>query len=135
MTTDNETRVQVGVGVAVVQEGAILLVERGREPAKGQWAVPGGKVEFGETLREAAAREVREETGLEVEIGEPVWVGERIEETIHIALIDFLGTQTGGELVAGDDAADARWVDLDEAERYPLTSSMYELISKLKDMT
>jgi mutator protein MutT len=133
MTTGSAGRVQVGVGVAVVRDRKILLIERGREPAKGQWAVPGGKVEFGETLREAAAREVKEETGIEVEIGDLVWAGERIEGTIHIALVDFLGTHTGGELVAGDDAADARWVDLDDAEQYPLTSTMYELISLLKE--
>ena len=108
----------VGVGVVVVEEGSILLIKRGREPAKGLWAVPGGKVHFGETLQEAATREALEETGLEVEIGEAV---------------DFYATAIGGTLRPGDDADDARWVPLATAHEYPLTSSMYDLVEELKE--
>ena len=131
MTPGNGDPPLVGVGVAVVDEGRILLVQRGQEPAKGQWAVPGGKVNGGERLKEAAAREVAEETGLDVEIGEVIWVGEHISEHGHIVLIDFLGRVVGGELTAGDDADQAEWVPLDDAGGYPLTSTMYELIEIL----
>ena len=106
-------------------------MQRGRDPGRGLWAVPGGKIELGERLREAAAREVIEETGLEVEVGELVWAGEHISEHGHIVLIDFLGYVLGGSLVAGDDAEQAEWVPLDEAGDYPLTDTMYDLIEVL----
>jgi 8-oxo-dGTP diphosphatase len=122
----------VGVGVAVIDAGSILLVKRGREPGKGLWAVPGGKVRPGETLRDAARREALEETGIEVEVGEVVWVGEHIDSEHHVVLIDFSGRPIGGDLRAADDADDARWVDLDEAENYPLTPTMYELMDTLR---
>ncbi len=124
---------QVGVGVAVVDaDNRILLIKRGTEPGRGLWAVPGGKVRWGEGMREAARREVLEETGLEVKIGEVVWVGEHLSETHHIVLVDFLGVVTGGNLKADDDADDARWVELSSADDYPLTPTMYELIERLR---
>lgn len=128
--TESEVPV-VGVGVAVVDQGRVLLVKRGRDPGKGLWAVPGGKVRRGEPIAEAARREVLEETGLEVEVGEVIWVGEHLSEQHHIVLIDFAGTVTGGTLRAADDAEDARWVELSVAEDYPLTLTMHELIETL----
>lgn len=115
----------------MVDEGRILLVKRGREPGKGLWAVPGGKVRWGEPIAQAARREVLEETGLEVDVGEVIWVGEHLSDEHHIVLIDFVGTVVGGTLEAADDAEEARWVELSEAEEYPLTLTMYELIAKL----
>lgn len=123
---------QVGVGVAVVEDNKILLVKRGREPSKGLWAVPGGKVEWGEAMKSAARREVLEETGLDVEIGDVVWVGEHLSDDHHIVLIDFIGAARGGTLEASDDAEEVRWVDLSAAEEYPLTPTMYELIEELR---
>ena len=131
MTTTADRPV-VGVGAVVIYDGRILLVKRGREPGKGLWAVPGGKVHLGETLRGAVEREVREETGLRVDAGEVVWVGESIGDHGHLVLIDFAATLIGGQLAADDDADEAAWVELDQAPAYPLTPTMYELIEGLQ---
>jgi 8-oxo-dGTP diphosphatase len=131
MTTGSERPI-VGVGVAVVDDGRILLVQRGSDPGRGLWAVPGGKVRRGEPMKEAARREVLEETGLDVEVGDSVWVGEVIEDGHHIVLIDFSGSVVGGELEAADDADDARWIPLEEATSYPLTPTMYDLLDTLR---
>jgi mutator protein MutT len=133
MTTNgNDPWTVVGVGVILIEEGRILLVRRGREPGKGLWAVPGGKVEWGEPMRQAAAREVVEETGLEVEVGEVMWVGEVIEDAYHIVLVDFAGRVVGGQMVASDDADEVRWVDLDVVDDLPLTPTMRDLIDSLR---
>jgi ADP-ribose pyrophosphatase YjhB (NUDIX family) len=122
----------VGVGVAVVEQGRILLVKRGNEPNRGLWAVPGGKVRRGERLIDAARRETLEETGLDVQVGEVVWVGEHIDDTHHIVLVDFAAQVVGGRLEPGDDAVEASWVALDEAEALDLTPTMYELLDTLR---
>lgn len=131
MTTKRSDGPVVGVGVVLIDEGRILLIQRGNEPQKGLWAVPGGKVEQGETMRDAARRETAEETGLEVDVGEVVWVGEVIEAGFHLVLIDFAATVTGGELAPADDADDARWVPIEVAASYPLTPTMHELVDTL----
>ncbi|HEU4895925.1 MAG TPA: NUDIX domain-containing protein [Acidimicrobiia bacterium] len=122
----------VGVGVAIVSDGAILLVQRGRDPGRGLWAVPGGKVRRGETMRDAAAREAREETGLDVEVGDVIWVGEHIDDDHHLVLIDFAASVKGGRLAAADDADDVRWVPLADTSGYPLTATMYDLLDTLR---
>lgn len=122
----------VGVGAVIVEEGNILLIRRGRPPGEGLWAVPGGKVRPGEGLRQAAAREVAEETGYSVEIGEVAWVGEMIGEGHHVVLIDFFAAIVDGELAASGDALEAGWVPLGEAERLPLTATMRDLVQTLR---
>lgn len=124
-----------GVGVAVVRDGRVLLVERGRGALIGKWAVPGGRVEWGESLEAAARREVREETGLDVRLGPVIWAGEYIgpgdPPTWHFTLVDYVGFPIGGTLAAGDDARDARWLTVAEAHALPLADSMPTLLDNL----
>ena len=134
MTVSAE-RPLAGVGVVVIDDGRLLLVKRGGEVGHGLWAVPGGKVRLGETLQEAAAREASEETGLQVDIGSVLWVGESIGEgdppDHHFVLVDFAAVVVGGALQADDDAADAAFVPLDEVRSLPLTPSMFQLLDDL----
>ncbi|MXX63696.1 MAG: NUDIX domain-containing protein [Acidimicrobiia bacterium] len=125
----------VGVGVVVNQEGRMLLVERGRGVGTGLWAVPGGKVRYGERLTEAAIREVKEETGLEVVLGKVIWAGEALDPSLppqhHVVIIDYTGRVVGGELAAGDDAARVEFVPIEDLRSRPLTPTMFDLLDKL----
>jgi 8-oxo-dGTP diphosphatase len=106
-------------------DGRLLLIRRGHEPGAGLWSLPGGRVEPGETDQQAVAREVREETSLTVECGRLLGRAELpgADGTV-IDVSDYLAVVTGGELAAGDDAADARWVAAADLERLPLTSGL-----------
>jgi len=112
----------VGVGAVVVDGDRVLLIRRGREPMKGQWSLPGGALEIGETLVDGVRREVREETGLEVEPLALVEVLDRIARDgegrvqFHYVLLDYLCRVTGGELCCASDAVDVRWAKRDEWE-------------------
>src|SRR5687767_9475682 len=115
----------VGVGGVVLRDGKVLLIQRGKEPLKGRWVIPGGTVEVGETLEEAVAREVREETGIEVRAREVVLVFDRIERSgnevlYHYVIIDYLCEDLGGRLQAGSDAQDAVFAGSDELARYDI---------------
>lgn len=124
-----------GVGVAVIDDGRILLVRKGAGPWKDHWAVPGGRIELGERMADAAVREVREETGLDIRLGPIVWNGEVIgpgdPPEFHFTLVDFVGFPLGGTLQAGDDAAEARWVTPGEAEDLALIPTMPSLFEVL----
>jgi ADP-ribose pyrophosphatase YjhB (NUDIX family) len=107
------------VGAVIVEAGRVLLVQRGAEPLKGHWSLPGGLVELGEELANAVAREVREETGLVVEPLEPIELLDRIyreDERVryHYVIADYLCRVTGGELLAASDADAVRWVEREE---------------------
>jgi len=128
---------RVGVGAVIIRDGQVLLVKRGREPAKGLWAVPGGAVEPGETLQEAAEREIFEESGVVIRAGEPIFAFDLIEKDetgalkFHYVIVDLRAEYISGEPVAADDAADARWLkprDLDSLDVVPVT---LELLRKI----
>jgi 8-oxo-dGTP diphosphatase len=122
-------RPTVAVGAVVVDHDRLLLVRRGRGPAAGSWSVPGGRVEVGETLAEAVTRELREETGIEGVCGPLLGWAERIDETDHFVILDFEVTLVGDDaVVAGDDAAEAVWVDLHDVGELDLVDGVAELL-------
>ena len=126
----------VGVGAVVVREGKVLLVQRGKEPLKGRWVIPGGTVELGETLEQAVAREVLEETGIVVRPREVVLVFDRIDHVegrvgYHYVIVDFLCDYVEGEPVANSDAQAAAFVGPAELDAYNLPTAAHELVTKV----
>ncbi len=122
-------RPEVCVGAIAVDEGRLLLVRRGRGPAAGAWSVPGGRLEAGETLAEAVLRELAEETGLEGVCDELVGWVERMGPDHHYVILDFAVTVLEPrEPRAGDDAAEAEWVPLDEVAHRRLADGLAEFL-------
>jgi ADP-ribose pyrophosphatase YjhB (NUDIX family) len=124
-----DIRPELCVGAIAVDGDHILLIRRGRAPARGLWSVPGGRVEPGESMAEAVVRELREETGLEGVCETLVGWVERIGEGHHFVIFDFRVTVVAGaEPAAGDDAAEAAWVRLDQVGELPLTEGLAEFL-------
>jgi 8-oxo-dGTP diphosphatase len=123
-------RPQVCVGAVAVDDGRLLLVRRGRGPAQGEWSVPGGRVEPGETVGEAVVRELAEETGIEALCGPFLGWVERIDEDHHFVILDFaVEVMEAVDPVAGDDAVEAAWVPLEEvAEMTNLVDGLAEFL-------
>lgn len=124
----------VAVGAFIFdRDGRVLLVERGRPPAEGLWSVPGGKLEMNETLAQAVAREVREETGLTVVVGGLACVVERMSEGYHYVILDYLARVIGGELTPGSDVRNARWVTSDDLPTMALTDGLLTLLERARE--
>lgn len=133
----------VGVGGVVIEGGKALLIRRGSEPLLGEWSIPGGTLELGETLEEGVARELLEETGLEVNVLELIEVFDRIyvESTagvdgakrgprFHYVIVDYLCERIGGQAVAGSDVTDVAFAGEQELEKYKLTETATRILRK-----
>jgi ADP-ribose pyrophosphatase YjhB (NUDIX family) len=128
----------IGVGGLIFQGDSVLLVRRGREPAKGRWSIPGGLVETGERLSEAVAREILEETGLTVETGPLVEVFERLERdekgrvVYHYVILDYLCLKADGLPKAASDAAEVCWADPEKEASLGLWPETLAVIAKAR---
>jgi len=128
----------IGVGAVVICDGKILLEKRKNEPGKGKWSIPGGLVELGENVEQTVIREVKEETGLEVEKPEHIDIVDNItrdengEIKYHFVIIDYFVKLKGGTMKATSDAEELRWVTFDEVEKYDLTKTFREFFQRNK---
>ncbi len=124
MSRDYPNRPFVGVGIVVWKEDHVLLIKRGKAPRNGEWSLPGGAQHLGETVQDAALREVMEETGLTIKIAGLIDVVDAIRHDEngdvlhHYTLVDYAATWVSGEAHAGDDAIDVKWVPMNEIEDY-----------------
>jgi mutator protein MutT len=126
----------VGVGAIIISEGKILIEKRKNEPSKGKWSIPGGLVELGENIEQAVIREVKEETGLDVEAPHLIDIVDNIsldakgKVKYHYVIIDYLVTVRGGLLKAASDADELKWVPFSEVEEYDLTKSFRDFFQQ-----
>ena len=124
----------MGVGAIVFQNKRVLLIKRNKAPNAGQWAIPGGRVKFGESLQQAAEREILEETGIVIRAGEPVFAFDLIQHDadaqcrLHYVVVDLAADYLSGEPVAGDDATEARWLAADELAALPVNQLTLDLL-------
>jgi len=134
MNREYPDRPFIGVGALIIEDGRVLLVKRGHAPRAGEWSIPGGVLELGETVRECVVREALEETGLTVDALELLGVFDRIvgdldERTLyHYVLIDFFCRPIAGEARSGGDADEVRWFTRNEVSNLPLAEDTAEVI-------
>lgn len=127
----------IAVGAIIFYQDRLVLVRRDKEPARGHWTFPGGAVELGESLEGAVRREVQEETGLQVELGEVAAVIDHVSRDeagtvrYHYVIVDYYARPVGGALCPGSDVSDARWVGLDELDGLEMTEKAGELAREL----
>jgi len=130
------TRPLVGTGALILRGSELLLIKRGAQPGQGKWSIPGGLVELGENVQDAMVREVREEVGLDVEavklmdVFDSVTLDEQGHIKYHFVVVNFLVRIVGGSLKTADDVLEARWVPLEEVEKYNLTKSFRAFFEK-----
>ena len=124
----------VGVGAVVIRDGKILLVQRGIAPSKGLWAIPGGALELGETLQQAAEREIFEETGVMIRAREPIYAFDFFERAddgrirFHFVIVDVAADYLSGAVKGADDALDARWLEPADLDHLPVSPSTLRLL-------
>lgn len=129
---------QVAVGAVVFKGDDVLLVRRNQPPAQGFWAIPGGSIKLGETLQEAAEREIKEETGITIRAKTPCYTFDVIERDeqngirFHYVIVDLAADYIGGDPVAGDDASDAQWISLNKLNKLPVSEHTKKLLLSLK---
>jgi ADP-ribose pyrophosphatase YjhB (NUDIX family) len=127
----------VAVGTIVVKDGCVLLARRGKEPSYGLWSLPGGAVDVGEGLKVAAARETREECGIEVEITDVLEVVERMVRDpegrvqFHYVIVDYLARWASGELTSSSEVLESRWVPPEDFPRYEMTRGTAEVVLRM----
>jgi ADP-ribose pyrophosphatase len=137
MSDEYRVAPQVGVGAVVFHENKILLVKRARPPAQGQWAIPGGRLEVGETLQRAAEREILEEAGICIRARHPLYTFDMIERDddgsvrFHYVIVDLAAEYISGEPRASDDAIEARWLSADELRSLPVSNQTLALLREL----
>ena len=128
---------RLAVGGVVIKDDRVLLVRRGKPPAFGEWAIPGGSVELGESLEQAVERELREETGITVRAGEICHTFEAVKRDddgrvrFHYVIIDLMAEYLSGEPVPASDATEAAWLTLAELKDRNINTTTLELLSKL----
>jgi len=124
----------VAVGAVVFHRNRVLLVRRGRPPAENLWAIPGGKVRLGESLQQAAEREIQEETGIRIRAGAPVFTFDHVERDpqgcirFHYIIVDLAAEYMEGEILPGDDALEAAWVDAARLEQLQVSRQTRRLL-------
>jgi ADP-ribose pyrophosphatase len=129
---------RVGVGALVIHEGKVLLIKRGVAPNEGLWAVPGGSLELGESLKQCAERETLEETGLVVRAETPIYVFDYVERDpageirFHFVIIDLKATYISGNPVGQDDALEARWVGKEDIDALPVGENTLKVLRYMK---
>ena len=133
------TRPLVGTGALILQDGKLLLIRRGAQPGQGKWSIPGGLVELGENVQDAMVRETKEEVGLDVEavklmdVFDSVTLDDQGRIQYHFVVVNFLVRVVGGTVRTASDILEARWVRVEEVEKFTLTDSFRRFFEKHRD--